>query len=225
LVITSGACPVHCRYCFRRHFPYQDHTGITQLKQQLRRRLMQDLSINEVILSGGDPLSLDDDTLFELIAVVESISHVKTLRIHTRFPVVIPNRLTSEFISRLANSRLHKVCVFHINHPNEINVELTEKTQRMHAARIHLLNQSVLLKGINDDEQTLVKLSEALWRSSILPYYIHQLDSVDGAAHFAVSDSDAAKLIANLRNQLSGYLVPQLVREFPGAASKTPLYS
>jgi EF-P beta-lysylation protein EpmB len=222
LLVTTGACAVHCRYCFRRHFPYDEQPLLRQWPDALARlRDMEDLS--EVILSGGDPLSLSDGRLAALVAGIESIPQVERLRIHTRLPVVLPARVGPGLLDLLAGSRLQTVCVIHANHPREVTAELASATANLRAAGVTLLNQSVLLKSVNDDADTLAMLSESLFRVGVLPYYLHMLDPVAGAAHFQVTPERAEELLAALRSMLPGYLVPRAVREVPGADSKVPI--
>ena len=223
LVILRGGCAINCRYCFRRHFPYQDHHfGRTQL-QHLMELIQSDEAINEVILSGGDPLMANDDQLFKVIMALEELPQLKRLRIHSRLPVVLPSRLTESLAKRLQESRLQTILVIHANHPHEITSTLKDALERWARQDITLLNQSVLLAGVNDSTDTLVELSEALFDAKVIPYYLHQLDKVAGASHFAVSDERARELEQQLRARLPGFLVPKLVREIAGEASKTPL--
>ncbi|MBA5764341.1 EF-P beta-lysylation protein EpmB [Vibrio sp. 404] len=223
LMIVKGGCAVNCRYCFRRHFPYQDNKGSKSVWQTSLEYIQAHPELNEVILSGGDPLMAKDDELEWLIDHIADIPHIKRLRIHSRLPVVIPARVTKQLLSILSGTRLQVILVTHINHANEINAELREKTQQLKQANVTLLNQGVLLKGVNDNAEALVALSEALFDANILPYYLHVLDKVQGAAHFFVSDDDAKALLARVIEQVSGYLVPKLTREIGGRLSKTPL--
>lgn len=223
LLITTGACAVHCRYCFRRHFPYGHENPATAHWKQALESLAQDSSVNEIILSGGDPLVLADDKLFDLIRRLEVIPHLKRLRIHSRMPVVVPERITDELISGLSASRLTPVLVIHCNHPNEINNQVAAALTRLRRAGIVLLNQSVLLQGVNDHWEPLAALSESLFDYGVLPYYLHVLDPVAGAAHFYVPVETATKILEDLRIHLPGYLVPRLVREQIGAPYKIPL--
>lgn len=223
LLVVRGGCAVNCRYCFRRHFPYADNSPNKEGWQQALDYIKAHPEINEVILSGGDPLMAKDKQLASLIDKLEQIPHLIRLRIHTRLPVVIPNRLTDSLRQRLSNSRLQAIMVLHINHANEIDNILSNKLAPWRGADITLLNQSVLLSGINDNAATLCALSERLFAVGILPYYLHQLDKVAGAAHFAVSDLHAKALMAELLAELPGFLVPKLVREIGGEHSKTPI--
>lgn len=223
LLITSPACAVNCRYCFRRHFPYQDNAPSRAQWDESLDYLRGDPSIREAILSGGDPLAASDRQLAWLVERLEGISHLKRLRIHTRLPVVIPDRVDDALLDWLGGSRLQKVMVLHINHANEIDDAVVEACQRLRDAGVTLLNQSVLLRGVNDGVEALGALSERLFEAGILPYYLHVLDPVAGAAHFDVPDGEARGLVDELRTRLPGFLMPTLVRENPGEASKTPL--
>lgn len=224
LLITNGSCAVHCRYCFRRHFPYEDNRLSTQEWEQALDYIRARPDLNEVILSGGDPLSNNDQRLFKLIDAIEQIPHITRLRIHTRLPIVIPQRITPELVERLSASRLTMVTVIHVNHANEIDQEVQQSLLKLREAGIHLLNQSVLLKGINDSREALVELSERLFECHVLPYYLHMLDRVVGAHHFDVSEGHALTLMEQIRDRLPGFLVPKLVRENAGEGSKTPIY-
>ncbi|MFL6549228.1 MAG: EF-P beta-lysylation protein EpmB [Povalibacter sp.] len=223
LIVATGACAVHCRYCFRRHFPYGEHSLLASEWQSAIEAIAADSSIREVILSGGDPLSLSDRRLAELTAALASVPHVERLRIHTRYPVVLPERVDSGLVKWLSDVRLQKVIVIHANHANELDEDVRDACRRLADCGATLLNQSVLLADINDTVAALSALSEALIRSGVLPYYLHLLDRVQGAAHFEVDDSTALQLHAELMAVLPGYLVPRLVREMPGAPSKTPV--
>ena len=216
LVIATGSCAVHCRYCFRRHFPYADHRQDSGFRSIAAVR--RDPSIREVILSGGDPLMLTDAHLARLLAEVGSIDHVARLRIHTRLPVVIPQRVTPALTDILANVPQRVVVVFHFNHPNEIDRDCA--TSLAGLGDFTLLNQSVLLQGVNDDADVLVELSARLFDAGVLPYYLHMPDAVAGTAHFDVSQRRAVALQGQLLARLPGYLVPRLVREVPGGTSK-----
>ena len=223
LMIVKAGCAVNCRYCFRRHFPYQDNSPNKQRWQSALRYIEAHAEINEVILSGGDPLMANDQHLTWLIQQIEAIAHVKRLRIHTRLPVVIPNRVTHELADLLASTRLICSMVLHINHANEIDTNLLSALKKLQMHHIPLFNQSVLLKGINDDLATLVNLSEKLFDHGIQPYYLHLLDKVQGAAHFDIDEQEALLLYKELMANLSGYMVPKLVREIAGEANKTPI--
>ena len=223
LLIAAGSCAVNCRYCFRRHFPYSEEIAAANGWREALAQVRADSSIHEVILSGGDPLVLSDAKLHELSRGLEAIPHVRTLRIHTRIPVVLPERINASFREWLASVPLRRVVVLHANHPDELDDSVRAACARLHEAGATLLNQSVLLRGINDDADTLAALSERLFDCGVLPYYLHQLDRVRGAAHFEVADDRARGLVENLRKRLPGYLLPRLVREVPGRAGKTPL--
>ncbi|MGB2079370.1 MAG: KamA family radical SAM protein, partial [Vibrio sp.] len=206
-----------------RHFPYQDNKGNKQTWQQSLDYIAKHPQIDEVILSGGDPLMAKDHELEWLITKIQAIAHIKTLRIHSRLPVVIPSRITDSLCQILQQTRLNVVFVSHINHANEIDQSLRTHFAKLKSHGVTLLNQSVLLKGVNDDVDALKNLSESLFDAGILPYYLHVLDKVQGAAHFYVDDDKARQLIRQLLTQVSGYLVPTLAREVGGEASKTPL--
>jgi EF-P beta-lysylation protein EpmB len=222
LLITTGACGIHCRYCFRRHFPYHDETAtLTEAIQHLKA----DKTIHEVILSGGDPLTLADHKIDSIIKELESINHLKTLRIHTRQLTVTPLRLTETLWHSLQKTRLQLVIVTHINHANEIDDDVAMMLDRLRSSKIHLLNQSVLLKGVNDNLPALKALSHRLFENGILPYYLHQLDRAQGTHHFEIADQTALSLHRALQAELPGYLVPRLVREIKGAPAKTPLFT
>ncbi|HET7673981.1 MAG TPA: EF-P beta-lysylation protein EpmB [Gammaproteobacteria bacterium] len=223
LLVATGACAVHCRYCFRRHFPYADENPRPEEWRDALDYIRADASIAEVILSGGDPLSLSDRRLAALAHVIASIPHVRRLRIHTRQPVVLPERIDAAFLGWFAPLRLEKVVVVHANHANEINAQVAEAFAALKDAGAALFNQSVLLAGVNDSVAALADLSEALFAAGAIPYYLHLLDRVAGAAHFEVPETHALTLHAKLRARLAGYLVPRLVREEPGKDSKTPV--
>ncbi|RUO76617.1 EF-P beta-lysylation protein EpmB [Idiomarina tyrosinivorans] len=223
LLIVKGGCAVNCRYCFRRHFPYAEQRLDNATLQQVCEYIAQHPDINEVILSGGDPLMANDRQLDNLLDRLEQLPQLRRLRIHSRLPVVIPARLTDTLRQRLNASRLQTILVLHANHANEISAELTTALKQWHQSGIHLLNQSVLLRGVNDSAEVLSQLSEALFAADVIPYYLHQLDKVDGASHFAVSDERARQLWQQMLAQLPGFLVPKLVREIHGEASKTPI--
>ncbi|WP_240936148.1 EF-P beta-lysylation protein EpmB [Billgrantia bachuensis] len=223
LLIASPACAVNCRYCFRRHFPYADNSPSRAQWERSLETLHNDPSIHEAILSGGDPLAASDRQLAWLIERLEAIPHLKRLRLHTRLPVVIPDRVDDALLGWLGATRLQKVVVLHINHANEIDKAVIDACARLKAAGATLLNQSVLLRNVNDSVDALAQLSERLFEAGVLPYYLHVLDPVAGAAHFDVPDEEARELVAGLREELPGFLLPRLVREIPGEASKTPL--
>jgi EF-P beta-lysylation protein EpmB len=224
LLVTTAACAVHCRYCFRRHFPYEDNQSSRNQWQQALEYIAADSSISEVILSGGDPLVLSDRRLEQLTVQLQAIPHVRRLRIHSRLPVVLPERITDELVTLLGNSRLQCSLVVHANHANEIADEDIPRLQRLAAAGVCLLNQAVLLRQVNDSARAQAELSERLFEAGVLPYYLHLLDPVQGAGHFHVTDMRAMEIIGELRAQLPGYLVPRLVREIAGEKSKTPTF-
>ncbi len=223
LLVTTGACAVHCRYCFRREFPYAEQVGDLGRWREALQFIAADPSITEVILSGGDPLSLSDSRLAALGAELARIPHVKTLRIHTRFPVVLPERVDAGLLAWLHSLPWRLVIVVHANHANEIDAQVAAALQALRGTGATLLNQSVLLAGINDDAATLIALSRALHAAAVLPYYLHMPDSVTGTAHFAVTQRTAAAIIDRLARELPGYLVPRLVQENPGEEAKTVL--
>jgi EF-P beta-lysylation protein EpmB len=223
LLIVNGHCAIHCRYCFRRHFPYAAQQASKGEWSRAFDYIARDDSIREVILSGGDPLSVPDRHLQWLISQVEAIPGVARLRIHSRLPVVIPQRITPALVAVLAGSRLQASLVIHANHAQELDDSVAAALWPLRRAGIVLLNQTVLLAGINDEVEALSALSERLFAIGVLPYYLHLLDQVAGAAHFAVSEARAQALREALRARLPGYLVPQFVREVAQAASKIPL--
>ncbi len=223
LLVLTGACAINCRYCFRRHFPYADNRLGPSQWQQVLDYIRTDSSIEEVIFSGGDPLVSSDSRLDKMIHDLEQISHLQRLRIHTRLPVVVPQRVTATLTEILRNTRLKTVLVLHINHPNEIDTTVTQAVSRLKAAGTTVLNQAVLLKGVNDSVATLKRLSETLFDSGILPYYLFTFDPVAGAAHFDIPDAQAQQLMQQLHKVLPGYLVPKLAREVPGKGAKTLL--
>lgn len=221
LLILTGGCAVHCRYCFRREYPYQGAVGSDKLTAAIEV-IAHDTSLAEVILSGGDPLTLRDAALAQLINRLAAIPHVRRLRVHTRLPVVLPSRVTSPLVAALTGTRLPAVMVVHVNHPHEIDRDVRAACLALRDAGVALLNQTVLLRGINDCAETLIALSEKMFEARILPYYLHQLDRVTGASHFEVDDVSARNLYTEMRRRLPGYLVPRFVREIAGAESKTP---
>ena len=223
LMIVKSGCAVNCRYCFRRHFPYQDNSPSKARWQNALQYITDHNEINEVIFSGGDPLMANDEHLGWLITQLEVIPHIKRLRIHTRLPVVIPQRITTKLVQQLKNTRLKSTIVLHINHANEINKTLCEALEPLRAARIPLFNQSVLLKGINDNANVLAALSEALFDTGIQPYYLHMFDKVQGVAHFEVEEQRAVNIVKETMAILPGFLMPKLVREIAGEANKTPI--
>ena len=223
LLLATPACGIHCRYCFRRAFPYADANPGRDDWQLALAGIEADPDLAEIILSGGDPLSLSDQRLATLSQRLADIPHVRRLRIHTRLPVVAPSRVDAALCAWLSGSRLQTVVVLHINHAREIDVEVAEACARLRDSGATLLNQAVLLAGVNDDIDTQTSLSERLFETGILPYYLHQLDRVAGAAHFEVTDARACQLLDSLREALPGYLVPRLVREEAGGTSKQPI--
>ena len=220
LVIYRGGCAINCRYCFRRHFPYQENTLTARDFDGLVSYLKAHPEVNEVILSGGDPLMADDQALSGLFVRLESVSSIHRLRIHTRLPIVIPERVTDTLCQIIAATALPVVMVLHSNHANEIDQSVMDAVSQLRAVCRSVLNQSVILKGINDSADVLVALSERLFEAGIDPYYLNVLDRVSGAHHFDVSDLEVAALHQALLNALPGYLVPKLVREVPGIGHK-----
>jgi len=224
LLITTPACAIHCRYCFRRHYPYQAGSAHGQQINAALAYIGQHEDLSEVILSGGDPLSLSDEQLHRLVNQIEKIRHITTIRIHTRLPVVLPQRMTTKLLELLSNSRLNPVMVIHCNHPNELSVKVLQALSRARSTGLTILNQSVLLNGVNDNPATLMQLSQKLFSVNVLPYYLHMLDPVSGASHFNVDKQRAITLLNTLKNCLPGYLVPKLVEEKPGQPSKDPVF-
>ena len=226
LFIVSSNCAVHCRYCFRRHFPYEDNNpSLSQWKDSLQYIEKND-SINEIILSGGDPLAVNDRYITQLIDWVADIPHIKRIRIHSRLAAMIPERLTPDLINALTrHDNIKPILVFHFNHPQELNDDKFKVIfHQLSSKGVTLLNQTVLLKGVNDNAQTLSELSERLFDVGILPYYLHLLDSVNGAHHFDVDHKKIPALYDELLSNLPGFLVPKIVKEIPGEKSKTLMY-
>ena len=223
LLTITGACAIHCRYCFRQHFDYSANMPTANAKEHIVNYITAHPEINEVILSGGDPLNVTNRRLFAWLDTLESISQLTTIRLHTRLPLVIPARLDEALLDRLSQSRCHIVMVIHCNHANEIDTFTAEKLQRTRAAGITLLNQAVLLKGINDNVEIQTQLSQRLFAAGVLPYYLHVLDKVAGAAHFDSDERSAIELYWSLLAALPGYLVPKLVRELPNKRFKVPI--
>jgi EF-P beta-lysylation protein EpmB len=221
LMIISPNCAINCRYCFRRHFPYDENRQSKQQWLEALDYLKTKPEINEVIYSGGDPLAANDNFLRWLTAEIESISHIKRLRIHTRLPVVIPSRIDDQLLNWLGNTRLKPTFVLHINHANEISTELSQGVDRLKKIGISILNQSVLLKGVNDCSQALIGLSEKLFDTGIMPYYLHMLDPVQGASHFDIPKDQAVEIFSQIQAELPGFLVPKLVQERAGETSKS----
>lgn len=222
LLIAAGSCAVNCRYCFRRHFPYAEELAATHAWRDAVTCLAADTSLREVILSGGDPLVLATPKLAGLTDALAGLPHVIRLRIHSRLPVVLPERIDDAFVAWLSGLPLQRVVVIHANHANELDAGVAAACARLRDAGAALFNQSVLLRGINDDADALAALSERLFALGVVPYYLHQLDRVRGTAHFEVPDARARELVDTLRDRLPGYLVPRLVREVPGAGAKRP---
>ncbi|TRW94748.1 EF-P beta-lysylation protein EpmB [Candidatus Methylobacter oryzae] len=220
LFINTGSCAINCRYCFRRNFPYIDLQLSKQNEDDAIQYIQNDASISEVILSGGDPLLLSDSRLARLIQQLDSIKHLKRIRIHSRLPIVLPARITNEFISTLTQSAKQIVIVTHCNHANEISDRVIASCKSLKTAGITLFNQAVLLKDVNDNAEALCELSEQLFNHGIIPYYLHLLDKAAGTGHFEVSETEALALIRQVQAALPGYMVPKLVKEQAGARSK-----
>ncbi len=225
LLMLSGSCAINCRYCFRRHFPYHENRLSPHHLGAALAYIQKESALSEIILSGGDPLMLKDTLLSPILKALEEISHIKRVRIHTRLPVVLPARITPELIQLLSPTRLHTVMVLHINHAQECNDELAQALLPLKHAGIPLLNQSVLLKGVNDTLEALVTLSERLFEMGVLPYYLHLLDQVKGAQGFEVPQDQAKTLYHGLQTALPGYLVPKCVREVPGVLHKVGMFA
>ncbi len=223
LLVVVGACAVHCRYCFRRHFPYAEATAVGAGRQAAVAAIAADPDITEVILSGGDPLSLPETSLARLLAELADISHVRRLRLHTRLPIVLPERVDAPLLALLGGLRTQVVVVVHANHPAELDDDVALALGVLGDAGATVLNQSVLLAGVNDSADALAELSERLFAAGALPYYLHLLDPVAGAAHFEVDEARARRIVGELAARLPGYLVPRLVREVEGASAKVPL--
>lgn len=223
LLLVKTGCAINCRYCFRRHFPYQENQGNKANWQHAIDYISQHSELDEIIFSGGDPLMAKDHELHWLITELEKIPHLRRLRIHSRLITAIPARATDQLCRRLATSRFQVILVTHINHANEIDEQVVAAMNKLKQSNVVLLNQSVLLRSVNDNAQTLANLSNKLFDSGIMPYYLHVLDKVQGAAHFMVDDNEARQIVHELLTLISGYLVPRLTREIGGRASKTPL--
>lgn len=223
LMIVKAGCAVNCRYCFRRHFPYEDNSPNKARWQQALDYIRSNNEITEVIFSGGDPLMANDQHLKWLVDQISDINHVKRLRIHSRLPVVIPQRVTPELVSLLKNTRLKATIVFHINHKNEMDNHFIRAIQPLLDARIPLFNQSVLLAGINDESTTLCELSERLFDNGIQPYYLHLFDKVQNVAHFDLAPDHVQEIVKSMMATLPGFLMPKVVREIAGEPNKTPL--
>lgn len=223
LLIAHSSCAVHCRYCFRRHFPYQEEPHSVEQWGPALEAIRADTSLKEIILSGGDPLVLSDRRLGLLISQLEEIPHLRRLRIHSRLPIVLPDRITDELCSLLTSTRLRTVFVVHSNHAQELTSDCADAIEKLRVSGIPILNQAVLLKGVNDQIEKLAELCERCVDLGVMPYYLHQLDRVRGASHFEVPIENGRKLIEELRTRLPGYAVPKYVAEIPGEPSKTPI--
>ncbi|EXC28523.1 MULTISPECIES: EF-P beta-lysylation protein EpmB [Acinetobacter calcoaceticus/baumannii complex] len=224
LLTLTGACAVHCRYCFRRHFPYQENLPKNEDWLNIKNYIEANPNINEIILSGGDPLTLSNRKLALWLERLASLKQIQILRIHSRVPIVIPNRIDEELISLLKNSRLRIVLVVHSNHASELDDFTCSKLLQLSDHHITVLNQAVLLKGVNDSAQTLIDLSYRLFEARVMPYYLHVLDKVKGAQHFDLESSKIDDIYRDVLANLPGYLVPKLVREIAGEKNKTPLF-
>jgi len=222
LLMVTAACAINCRYCFRRAFPYSEIIGGKRLKQAIRL-IAEDTSLTEIILSGGDPLIIDDEQLAAIFGELNAIPHIKRIRIHTRLPIVLPDRINNALLDILASSDRSTVIVVHVNHPHELDGNTKDALRRSRAAGVTLLNQSVLLRGINDNADVLSTLSNELFSAGVMPYYINLLDRVSGTAHFEVNEEKASSLEQALIARLPGYLLPKFVREIPGAPAKLAL--
>ncbi|PWG61297.1 EF-P beta-lysylation protein EpmB [Spiribacter halobius] len=223
LLIATGACAIHCRYCFRRHFPYAEENAAVHRWQGALAYLRERPDIQEVLLSGGDPLSLSDRRLQDLAAALDGIPHLRRLRVHSRLPVVLPERVDDALLAWLAGGRLRPVLVLHANHPAELDAAVADAVARLRGAGVALYNQAVLLRGVNDQVDTLEALGERLFELGVQPYYLHLLDRVRGAAHFEVPEREARALMRALAERVPGYLLPRLVREDAGRPWKTPV--
>lgn len=224
LLTLTGACAVHCRYCFRRHFPYQENLPKNNDWENIQNYILQHPQINEIILSGGDPLTISNQKLETWVKRLESVEQIQTLRIHTRVPVVIPARLDDELLTLLKKSRLRIIMVIHSNHANELDDFTVLQLKKFSNENITILNQAVFLKGVNDCADVLVELSKRLFEARVMPYYLHVLDKVKGAQHFDLNHVMIEQIYTELLARLPGYLVPKLVREIAGEKNKTPLY-
>ncbi|AUT33604.1 EF-P beta-lysylation protein EpmB [Acinetobacter pittii] len=224
LLTLTGACAVHCRYCFRRHFPYQENLPKNEDWLNIKNYIEANPNINEIILSGGDPLTLSNRKLALWLERLSSLKQIEILRIHSRVPIVIPNRIDEQLISLLKNSRLRIVLVVHSNHASELDDFTCSKLLQLSDHHITVLNQAVLLKGVNDSAQTLIDLSYRLFEARVMPYYLHVLDKVKGAQHFDLESSKIDDIYRDVLANLPGYLVPKLVREIAGEKNKTPLF-
>jgi EF-P beta-lysylation protein EpmB len=223
LLMVTGQCAINCRYCFRRHFPYEEQRLSPDDRQQVIDTLTASPEINEVIFSGGDPLAVNDRLLAQWATAINAIPHIRRLRIHTRLPVVIPQRVCDALLKWLSELTVKTIIVIHVNHPAEIDDSMRSALSYLRSAGVTLLNQSVILRGVNDNADVLEQLSETLFDAGVLPYYLHAFDPVQGAHHFNVDDDEARMLVRDLLTRLPGFLVPRLVREIPGKESKTPI--
>lgn len=221
LLTLTGACAVHCRYCFRRNFPYEANNPGNHSQDKVLAYIEAHPQVEEVILSGGDPLVVPDQTLARWVTRLAALPQIKLLRIHTRLPIVLPDRITDELVALLTQTHLQVVVVLHCNHPQEMDESVAAAVAKLNQAAITVLNQGVLLKGVNDNLQTLIELQKKLFQARVLPYYLHVLDKVSGTRHFDIPDDEAQRLWAGMLAVLPGYLVPRLVREEPGKTSKT----
>lgn len=225
LLVATGACAVHCRYCFRRHFPYSEFNPVKGEWEGALAYIRVNTDVQEIILSGGDPLTLSDERLAVLFRQLQDISHVKRVRFHSRLPVVLPSRIDEGFLHLLTQFSPQKIMVIHANHAQELAADdVHQALAALHDAGVTLLNQAVLLRGVNDSVEAQVALSESLFAERVLPYYLHLLDRVAGAAHFEVPEADAMELMAEVRKRLPGFLVPKLVREVAGEKAKVPVF-
>lgn len=224
LLVTTGACAVHCRYCFRRHFPYSESNPVKSEWESALAYLREHTDVREVILSGGDPLTLSDERLASFFSQLQHIPHVIRVRFHTRLPVVLPSRIDAGFQQLLAQLPQQKVMVIHANHAQELAAtDVHDALAALRASGVTLLNQAVLLRGVNDTVDAQADLSESLFEQGVMPYYLHLLDRVAGAAHFEVTQTQAVQLLDALRQRLPGFLVPKLVREVAGEKAKMPV--
>ncbi|MBX3425719.1 MAG: EF-P beta-lysylation protein EpmB [Pirellulales bacterium] len=223
LLVATGACAVHCRYCFRRHYPYEETPHADAAWNPALDAIAADPLLHEVILSGGDPLMLVDGRLARLVERIAAIPHVARLRVHTRLPIMIPARVTDDLLEWLCGSRLTPIMAIHANHARELDAETAAALDRLRRAGVMLLNQAVLLAGVNDSVEALAELSERLVAVGVAPYYLHQLDRVQGATRFEVPETSGRELVAELARRLPGYMVPRYVREVPGAPAKLPV--
>ena len=223
LILTTSACAVHCRFCFRRVLLKSTQSACQGQVLSALGHLEKLTDVNEVILSGGDPLMLADETLGQILTALNALPHIRSIRIHTRIPTVLPSRIQMPLVELIASSKKQIVLVSHVNHPQELGADTAWALDALRHAGAVLLNQSVLLRGVNDHASTLIQLSRALIRSGVVPYYLHQLDRVQGTHHFEVPVDQGVKIVQEMRAKCAGYLVPRYVREVPGEASKSPL--